>query len=223
VNVHIVIPSYNNWKMTNELLASLYREEKDNISSVLVIDNGSDTEVNEQIWSSYLFPVDVLRIEVNCGFLLAANQGLKLQIGKVPQNDIVILLSNDVLVKGKFIDQIKSIMGSGTPSLIGGILYTSNTGWNTFGGQPPIQYLEGWLLATTAENWKSLNYFDERFAPNDFEDLDICMTARAIGYELVPLNNVYLRHIGAATLGYNDARLEVTNRNKEKFAKKWNL
>jgi len=232
MNVHIVVPSYNHWELTHELIWNLYRKERMEISSLLIVDNGStDKEVADGLkwWTRdinmpYQFPINVLRIEENCGFLLASNRGLQDAVGILSNpGDIIILLSNDVQIHSKFIWQIRDILESKSRVVVGGKLYTSDTGWNTFGGKPPIQYLEGWILATTAAIWEHLGYFDERFAPYDYEDIDLSMTATKLGYELVPLNNVGLVHLGGQTIGFNDARLEITNQNKEKLKEKWSL
>ena len=111
-------------------------------------------------------------------------------------------MSNDVRIHGKFVSQIKEIVTNSPKSLVGGVLYSKDTGWNKFGDKI-FPYLEGWLLATTVGNWKELGYFDERFSPCDFEDVDLSTTALSLGYELVPLNNPGLVHMGAGTLGYN--------------------
>ena len=227
-NVHIVIPSYNHWELTHELLWNLYRKEREMISSVLIVDNGStDKEVSDGLkwWTKdinmpHQFPIKVLRIEENCGFLLASNQGLERVVWTSNPDDIIILLSNDVQIHSKFIWQIHDIMETRPPSVVGGKLYTSDTGWNTF-GEITFPYLEGWLLAAKASDWEILGYFDPRFAPQDYEDIDFSTYALKLGYELVPLNNVGLVHIGAATYGYNPEREANTIKNKEKFRQKW--
>jgi GT2 family glycosyltransferase len=229
MNVHIVVPSYNHWELTHELIWNLYRKERMEISSLLIVDNGStDKEVADGLkwWTRdinmpYQFPINVLRIEENCGFLLASNRGLQDAVGILSNpGDIIILLSNDVQIHSKFIWQIRDILESKSRVVVGGKLYTSDTGWNTFGAIT-FPYLEGWLLATRACDWYELGYFDPIFAPQDYEDIDFSVTAFNAGYDLVPLNNVGLVHKGAATYGYNPEREANTIKNKEKFRQKW--
>jgi hypothetical protein len=223
MNVHIVMPCKNHWELTHERLWELYRKERENISSILLIDDGStDEEVKTGIqwWKdNNMLPVESFHLQSSVGFLLASNIGLKMKCSSVPEEDIVILQSNDVKVMGKFVSQITGILT--TPQrLVGGILYSHDTGWNKFGDRI-FPYLEGWLLATNVNGWKALNYFDEYFAPQDYEDMDLSTTALMFGWELFPLNNVGLVHIGAQTYGYNTARETNTKINQKKFEEKW--
>lgn len=209
--ISVVIPAYNHWDMTNRRLAELYKFENGNIDEVLVMDNGS-TEQNFGIRTP-IIQHENIRIAENIGFLRVSNMGLKTARG-----DIKVLLSNDVEISGRFIDSIKLYADENT--LIGGTLYNRSTGWNEFNGRI-FPYLEGWLLAATAEVWEKLGYFDERFAPNDYEDVDLSTTAVSKGIELVSLNNPALHHIGGATMPYNQERMKQTLRNKQKFMEKW--
>jgi GT2 family glycosyltransferase len=88
-------------------------------------------------------------------------------------------------------------------------------------GDKIFPYLEGWLLATTAESWKELGYFDERYAPHIFEDIDLSTTALSLGMQLVPLNNPNLSHAGGGTITYTEQRHELTRVNMKKFGEKW--
>lgn len=224
--VYIVIPTYNNFSLTHNLLWQLNRKEKENITSVLVVNNGSndneETENGLKWWSESKvgLPVQVLNLPENIHFLRCANAGMKDLTSKSNDDDILILLSNDVLVNGKFISQICDIINGNSLAVVGGILYQNDTGWNNLGNHI-YPYLEGWLLATTVENWKKLEYFDERFAPCDFEDIHLSTKALSMGMKLIPLNNVGLVHKGGATIGYNEERLKNTKKNQEIFRKIW--
>jgi GT2 family glycosyltransferase len=222
--VHIIIPTYNHWEMTHNLLWQLSRKEKENIDTVLVLNDGSidggETESGLKWWEEHkVLPVSIINLPFNVGFLRVANIGL-LSFQENNPEDIVILFSNDVLVNGEFISQICDIIDGNSSSLIGGILYSHDTGWNKF-GEKLFPYLEGWLLATTVQNWVKLDYFDGRYIPSDFEDVDLSTTALSLGMELVPLNNVGLVHKGAATIGYNETRLANTKKNQKLFGEKW--
>ena len=223
--VYIVIPCFNHWQLSHELLWNLYRKERENIDTVLVVDNAStdeDVKSGLEWWQDRMgggFPVKVTYNSENYGFLKSANIGLQ-EMCMNDENDLVILISNDVLVYSKFISQIQLALVENPKSLVGGVLYSHDTGWNTFKGVT-YPYIEGWLLATTVKNWKELNYFDEEFCPCDFEDIDLSTKALKLGYQLVPLNNVGLVHKGAQTISYGAERLVNTLMNKTKFETKW--
>lgn len=223
--VHIVIPVYNHYDLLHQLLGDLLRHEKDNIDTVLIVDDCStESTVRAGLdwWkSTKLLPIQVISTEENSGFLKTSNLGLRTahRIKNSEDNDIVILISTDVRIYAKFIPEVKELMSS-EKSLVGGVLYAHDTGWNVFDGKL-FPYLEGWLLATTLGNWKELEYFDEKYAPSDYEDMDISTTAKQMGYSLLPLNSPALQHMGGGSIGYNDERLKRTMENRDKFGDKW--
>ena len=81
--------------------------------------------------------------------------------------------------------------------------------------------MEGWLLATTSKGWAELGYFDGRYTPCDFEDVDLSTQAMSMGYDLVALNSPALRHMGGQSSGFNSAREAQTRINQKKFEEKW--
>lgn len=221
----IVILCYNKFNLTNDLLISLQRFEKDNIDEIIVVDNGSteqETKDGLQWWKDESgLPVRVRRIENGIGFTLGANEGLRLAAtDRFSNRRQVCLISNDVQVSGRFIQQTADILFGAKRALVGHRLVAWDSGWNTFDGRT-FGYLEGYFLAATVDGWVDLNYFDENYAPYDFEDVDLSTAAKQKGYQLVPLNNPVIKHLGGGTLGYNPAREAITKRNQEYFRKKW--
>jgi len=223
MSVSIVIPHYNHWEFTHALLADLFKHEVDNINEVILVDNGgTDEEIfrGEKFWKQQFQIKDcnfrILTLRENVGFLLAANLGLQ-----EARSTVKILISNDVRVKGKFVEQVRDLILSGyTRKLVGQKLYVTDTGWNTFDNQV-YPYLEGFFLATMTDGWDELGYFDVDFIPADYEDVALSTKARKLGYELVPLNLPFIDHVGAGTYGYNAERLRITEANREKFRQKY--
>ncbi len=225
--VHIVIPVYNHADLIHNLLWQLQRKERKSISSILLVDDAStDPEIPNLLkwWASEYgspFPIRVVTNKKNMGFLLSSNEGIRTVLGfeGINWGDVIILMSTDIKVMTEFIPQVTEIL-SQPKRLVGGVLYTHDTGWNRFGDKI-FPYLEGWLLACTVDGWTSLGLFDERYATNDFEDIDLSTTALLNGAELVPLNNPGIMHRGGGSIGYGEDRLKQTNINKKKFEEKW--
>ena len=203
--ISIIIPHYEKTELTNQLVLSLRRYCHD--LEILVFDDGSKIPYENK-------DVRVLRSDGNIGFLYASRAGLV-----VAKGDIKILMNNDVLVTGDFIPMVEKQIKSSPLSLVGNTLLTHDTGWNTFNGKV-FPYLEGYFLAASKEIWNDIS-FDTRFAPNDFEDIDLSTQAYALGYPVVALNSPFIKHMGAGTLGYNPAREKITRRNQKLFEAKW--
>lgn len=227
--VHIVIPVYNNYPLLHELLWKLQRLEAKNISSIhLINDCSTDDEVvgGMKWWASSYgskFPIYFINTSENMGFLRTSNYGMKLvaRLSTTKDTDIILLLSTDVNISYPFIQQIKDVLSvPAEKSLVGGVLYSQDTGWNKFDSKI-FPYLEGWLLATTVSEWNELGYFDEQFSPSDFEDVDTSTKALSLGYQLVPLNNPGIFHLGGKSIGYSPEREARTRINQEKFKNKW--
>lgn len=215
----IVIPAFNSWDLCKQLLLGLEKHEKDNIDEVLIIDDCSTHPFPESIFNIGL-PINYIPKELNSGFTLTSNMGLELAVGELAERKVIFLISTDVKVSGRFIDQTADILFGARRHFIGNRHIAFNSGWNTFDGKI-FDYLEGWFLGATSDGWKDLGFFDPNYAPFDYEDVDISTAAKQKGYKLTSLNNPYLVHLGGGTIGFNPAREAITMRNKEYFRKKW--
>lgn len=215
----VVIPVYDNWEGCHALLFDLYKNCSLIEEVIIVNDASPSSEVMKGLnwWkSTNMLPIHIIDLKDNLGFLKASNLGLK-EAGE----EVVCLISTDVRVRG---DIIKSLHVLDTLSynwLAGGRLYNASTGWNDFDGKV-FNYLEGWLLATRNTAWRDLGYFDERYVPCDFEDVDISTTALSKDYVLHSLElDCPLEHGGGHSIKYGEEREKITNANRLKFREKW--
>lgn len=208
-----VIPAYNNFHLLHQLLFDIYKNCA-TPHEVIIMDDASDDETflgGISWWeTTQLLPVNHVRNKEDLGFLKNSNKGLQMATG-----DIVSLVSTDVRI---FSDITKFFIGR--DGLVGGRYLDWDTGWNTFGGRI-FPYLEGWLLTAYRETWKELGYFDERYAPHDFEDVDISTGAISLGLRLASYPTDWTNHLGGQSIGYNPEREALTKINQKKFEKKW--
>lgn len=214
MKVSVVIPQFNGWNLTHSLLFDLYNFCR-GIDEVLLVDNGSTEKDGRDWWlGNNMLPLRVLRLDGNIGFLKAANYGMQKAKG-----DILILISNDVSIKVNILpficDKVKV-----HHSIVGGRYLDWDTGWNAFDGVV-YPYLEGWLLACHKQDWMELGGFDERFSPNDYEDIDFSTQAVSQGFALVGLDSPKVTHLGAQSIKYGPEREALTKTNREKFREKW--
>ena len=215
----IVIPCYNGWSLTHQLLFDIYNNCNE-VQVVVVDDKSTDVEVQKGLaWWSKLMG-DKLAIytnEENLGFLRTSNLGVS-----KAQTELVMLVSNDVRINDKLLCSKVSgrlAIGDGALNLVGARLLDRDTGWNTFDGVT-YPYLEGWFLAFLKSEWLHFGGFDERYAPYDFEDVDISTTYLHNGGHLVAID-ADIQHMGAQTYKYSEAREKQTKTNQKKFEEKW--
>lgn len=215
----IVIPAYNNYHLLHGLLFDLYKTTPQGTEIVVVDDCSPDEQLTSGLewWNSTMLAgrLKVIRNETNQGFLLTSNIGVDRAT-----NEVVVLISTDVKVRDRsMISSISMALDEDVPVLVGARLYGASTGWNEFDGTV-FPYLEGWLLGFKKSQWKSFGGFDTRYAPNDFEDVDISTTYIRNGGKLVGVS-LDVEHIGAQSIGYSPEREAVTKTNREKFREKW--
>jgi GT2 family glycosyltransferase len=152
----------------------------------------------------------------NLGFGGSMNFGASL-VGR----DIIVLLSNDVVIYSDFVQEIVELLNENPRYFIGGEVLYDDTGWNVV-NNTIIPYANGWLLACTRSAWDDIGGFDLLYQKFDYEDIDISAEAVSKGYILKGLTYSKLKHIGGATIYplYGNRR-ELTLENQKKFIEKW--
>jgi len=215
----VVIPVYNNWQLTHQLLLDLFRVLPQDVEIVVADDCSTQWEVSAGLdwWANGMFRdrLNIVRQEMNVRFLRNANSGVSNANG-----DVIILCNNDIRVYENPIPKIEETLEEyPVPTLMGKSLQRGDTGWNRFGDKI-FPYLEGWFLAFLKSDWNKFGGFDERFVPFDFEDVDLSTTFIHNGGTIVELD-VNVQHIGGQSIGYSVERQRQTKINQEKFENKW--
>lgn len=213
----VVIPMYNNWHLTHQLLFDLLKNCS-GVDEVLVVNDAStDDEVYRglQWWKEQkLLPITELRLKENHGFTLACNKGMKRASG-----DYLFLISNDVRIYKDLTLRGVEVLSAFPDDEVGIKLYNYDTGWNSFDGKF-YPYLDGSVIGCTKELWEKVGGFDKMYAPYDFEDIDFSTAVKSLGGNLVELIDIAY-HVGAQTNHYSPEREAITRRNKERFREKW--
>lgn len=212
VKTSIVIPTFNHWDLTRQLLHDLFSVTT-NPTEIVIVNNGSVMPAPEDI--KEFTTVQVHDLEYNVGFVGACNLGVK-----IAQGDVIHLISNDVRVRKDIVRFVNSQIVSNPRQLISGRVLNRDTGWNSFGDKI-FPYAEGWYLAFTRFLWDDVGGFDPLFAPYDFEDIDLSTTALSKGYELYEMPPGYVEHLGARTILYGSEREAITRQHREFFRNKW--
>ena len=217
--VSIIIPFLDHWELVHARLDEIRKFAPDNCEIILV-DDCSVGDYDDQVgwWQNYgaKHKVWYVKNKKNLGFGGAMNMGAKHSHG-----DILVFLSNDVVIHNDFITPICVACDYWEyKCLVGAELLEQDTGWNTFNGKT-ISYLNGWLVACPKDVWDDIGGFDERFGLHDYEDIDLSFAAIHKGYKLVRISGATFDHLGAQTANYGDERMAITLSNKAKFEEKW--
>lgn len=229
MKISIVVLTYNGWRYTHQLLMDIKQNCKD-VHEVIVVDNGSeDSNVRQglEFWLGLkVLPLKVCELAKNRGFIGGMNYGLKKATG-----DVVALVSNDVRIfSPNLLTVIEEEFTKDPLILLGSTLYVHDTGWNTFPNPNDYEesiiypYVEGYFVVATKGFWKLTGGFDERYAPSDFEDVDLSTQAVVkLGCSLRKIPDGMVEHLAGRTYGYTDERRNRTTINRKKFADKWGL
>lgn len=216
----VVVPIYNNWTLTHQLLFDLYKVLPTDVEIIIADDCSPDKDVEDGLiwWSGSMLKgrLQVARPDTNLGFLRNVNYAVS-----CVTSEIVILLNNDIRVYENPIPSIEDALlrHKDIPVLMGTSLQSGDTGWNKF-GDVIFPYLEGWFLAFRKSDWDKFGGFDERYIPADFEDVDLSTNFLEKGGLLVDLD-IRTHHIGGQSIGYSLDRERQTKINQEKFKNKW--
>ncbi|MHA7816235.1 MAG: glycosyltransferase [Pseudohaliea sp.] len=237
--VSIIVPVYNDYRVTAHCLKALHEHLGDTPVEIIVADDGS-TDLTTSL-GKRMQGVKVVRGE-NAGFLRNCNRA-----AREARGDFVLLLNNDTAVTAGWLEPLLAVfedaaVGAAGPMLLfgdgklqeaGGILWRDASGWNFGRGDDPekpaygyrkdVDYVSGACLMVRRSLWDELGGFDERFAPAYYEDADLCFAVRAAGYRVVyqPASRVF--HFEGVSNG-TDLNAGVKKHqvhNQAVFAGKW--
>ena len=241
--VSIIIPVHNQIRFTLACVHSLYANiSTDNYEIIISDDNSSDQ--TSEVFKNYFPRLKYLRnASDNLGFVQNCNNAAQTAHGRH-----LIFLNNDVLVLRNWLEELirifeehttvgivgsKLIYPEGTLQEAGGIVFQDGSGWNygrfenaslpQFNYLRDVDYCSGASLAISANLWRQLGGFDERFSPAYYEDTDLAFRVREAGYRVVyqPLSEVI--HFEGISNGKSDSSGVKKHQlnNKQTFYSKW--
>jgi GT2 family glycosyltransferase len=240
--VSIIIPVYNKVAYTFQCLRSLLREVDLTKHEIVVVNNAS-TDETPRLLAHFGDLVQVVNNAENRGFVDACNQGAALARGR-----LLVFLNNDTTVLPGWLsgltetverDEQTGAVGSlflypdGTIQEAGAIIWRDGAvhhygwGWRSDDRRcnfaREVDACSGASLLIRRELFERLGGFDARFAPAYYEDADLCMGVRALGYKVVFQPASRLVHYEGVTAGRDTGtgfkRFQLVNR--EKFVAKW--
>ena len=205
--VSIVIPQYGRSDLTVRCLESLFastiRSEIKDLE-IVVVDDGSPDSSADEVEARFGLSVRLIRLSTNGGFSKACNAGAEVASGA-----FLLFLNNDTVTASNWLSPMLKAMESDSEIGIVGafLLYPDLTvqhaGFDLYGSSylplsPAHIYLRypanhpgvgvsremdvvtGACLLITRELFNQVGGFDIGYV-NSFEDVDLCLKARAIG------------------------------------------
>ncbi len=200
--ISVIMAVQDHFVLTLQTLASL-RDNFSEAMEVVVVDCGSTDET--RFLERYVLGLRVLRFARNLGFLRGSNAALSLTSA-----DVVLYLNNDVvlgpgavaaalarLAADERIGAVgaKIVRSHGRMQEAGGIIWRDGMTLGYMRDASPlapevnfvrdVDYCSTVFLLVRGEVVRTLEGFDDAFAPASFEDADLCVRLRQAGYRVV--------------------------------------
>ncbi len=221
-DVSIIIPVWNQWALTQRCLETLFAYTDGQRIEVIVVNNGSTDETVQGLDHANT-PLVIHTNEHNLGFARACNQGAAL--AKAP---VLLFLNNDTeLHAGWLPPLLQALDAHPRAAMVGNLLLFPNgriqhagvalayglgyplSAYHVLEGEPceaaPKQLqtcsaVTAACVAVRAAVFRHLRGFDEGYI-NGYEDIDLCLRARAAGHEVLFEPRSVITHVTSATLG----------------------
>jgi len=231
MKVSIIVPVFNQWRYTKQMLASLYSNNDMSNVEIIIIDNGStdetNTEVNRMIIDGRR--IVLLKQDRNLGVAKAWNIGLRQASG-----EYIIIMNNDLLIPKNFIKNYVTCFEKNPDVYAINPIHTDfrvpENFWKKSSemADQPLNIVTTWGIAgfcfgirrTVVEK---IGFFDEQFGMMCYEDRDYMRRMKEAGLCSVQLTNVWVHHYRNRTLKGIPNRKKIIDENAERFGKKWSV
>ncbi|HEY6343882.1 MAG TPA: glycosyltransferase [Bryobacteraceae bacterium] len=242
--VSILVVSYKSREFLNPFLDSIRLNTTYPNYELIVADNASDDGSLELI-QNYAAQIPRLRLfalEENRGFAAANN----FAAGRADGKFLVFINPDTVVTNGWLGRLIRPLCTDPTIGMTAPVTNFSGnetrveTSYRTllemeqfaqersereFGNLLEIQMAPFLCAAVTRDTWERIGSLDEQFGLGMFEDDDFSKRIRSAGYRIVAVEDCFVHHFGNGSFSKlpSERALDVFNRNREYFEKKWNI
>ncbi len=241
--VTVSVAVFNKLEYTIQCLQSIFRTCDPALYDLVIVNNASTDGTTE--WLNNVMPgiapkdknrITVLNNLENIGFARAHNQAFR-----ECKTEFFLLLNNDTLARENWlppmVKQMSLIPNAGvvgskliTPMINGiqhaGVVFDGIFPVHRLFGAPSdhptvirsalVPAVTGACLMIRSEIFAQLNGLDERFV-NGWEDMDLCLKVRELGFEIVYEAGSVLYHYEGQTEG----RMLHDDQNRDLFVKLW--
>ena len=215
-DVTIIIPQYGHAELTLQCLAGLQQHEPDR-GEIIVVDDGSPDGAAQTVADQSPRPVTVLE-QPQRGVTAAWNLGLA-----TARTRWVVLLNNDVVVHGPWLEALLSPLTEGPACLTGPCWRIERLlPPDVLAALPITRVLEGWCLAGERELLRGMGSFNESLQLYWSDtDLQLRLVRDAGPEALQAALHLPLQHLGHRTTGRSFNSRRQWREDRERFLHLW--
>lgn len=232
----IVIVSFNSCYLLTQTIESIRNTLPKDSFQIVVVDNASTTDVIDYLNSQK--DIHLIHNTANMGFSHACNQGC----AEYEDSDI-FLLNNDTRLALNSLFWLKMGLYENEKVAACGSLsnYAGNNQQIEQDFDLPAEYLSyaesinlpmlspyeervrlsAFAMLIRHGLWQKVGGMDEIFTPGYFEDDDLSMKLRTLGYHLYLCHNSYIYHAGSQSFSLRPDIEELLSNNHHKFIQKY--
>lgn len=229
----IVLPVFNGLSFVVDCLEAVFRWTDLDRHRLLIVDDASDGATGTYLEQAAgrNKNVDLLRNEVNLGFLQSCNRAIA-----ACETDSVLLLNSDVVVSPGWLDRLLACL-EGDDSIAAVNPLTNRAAQIALPMTPGANFLGmnerlstrdgscldvvtgvGFCMLLRKRALDEVGAFDEAYGRGYCEESDLCMRLVQASWRTVVADNVYVYHRGNASFADRDARYRD---NRKIFDKRW--
>jgi GT2 family glycosyltransferase len=220
-NCSLVIPVHNRAALTKQCLDTLLASPAESAEVEIVVVDDASTDSTPETLAAYGDSIRVVRHEQNAGFGTSCNDGASTATG-----DWLVLLNNDTVPQPGWLDALlmyaarrkrlgmvgaKLLFPNETVQHAGVVFPHDRHPRHVYAGFPAahpavnksreFQVVTGACALIERELFEESGRFDSAFV-NCYEDVDLCLRLRSLGYEIHYCHEAVLYHLESATRDY---------------------
>lgn len=211
----IITINYKSENLTINLLKNLLKIYHDTSMEIIVVDNGSDSEILEEFIKKTGNKIKIIKNKKNMGFAQAGNQGAQIAEGK-----FLIFLNNDTAVKDDFISPcLRALEGDKKIGAISPAIFKTSGKRQkmSYGNFPSLKeflkiklkkelesdqresltfvdWISGCVFIIKNDLFKKIGRWDSNFFLY-YEDVDICQRLKNFSYKIAICNQCSVNHL----------------------------
>ena len=219
-SVSVIIPNYNGGKTVLDCIKSVISTEYDGGKEIVIVDDASTDGSQDEIHDNFS-DVNLIRNEKNIGFAKSVNKGIENSTGQ-----IIVLLNMDTIVEKNWLNGLLEVLENDEKcglvgskiyypdsKLIqhaGGILWDNGISFHIGKNEEDhgqydqikeVDYLCGASIAFRREVIEKLGGLSEQYSPMYYEDTDLALRMRKLGYKVLYSPKSVLTHIENVSTG----------------------